>query len=75
MAWRSLVTQLKLRGTWLELQNRLSVFSRVMEENLRGIRVVRAFAAKPHEIAKYGVASESALELAHERVDIRVCNT
>ncbi|OAN79585.1 multidrug ABC transporter [Jannaschia sp. EhC01] len=75
VAWRSSVTQLKLRGTWLELQNRLSVLSRVMEENLGGIRVVRAFAAKPHEMAKYAVASESALELAHERVDIRVRNT
>ena len=75
VAWRSSVTQLKLRGTWLELQNSLSVLSRVMEENLGGIRVVRAFAAKPHEMAKYGNASESALELAHERVDIRVRNT
>lgn len=75
VGWRSSVTQLKLRGTWLELQNRLSVLSRVMEENLGGIRVVRAFAAKPHELEKYGRSSESALELAHERVDIRVRNT
>ena len=75
VAWRSSVTQLKLRGTWLELQNRLSVLSRVMEENLGGIRVVRAFAAKPHEMAKYADASENALELAHDRVDIRVHNT
>ena len=75
VAWRSSVTQLKLRGTWLELQNRLSILSRVMEENLGGIRVVRAFAAKPYEMVKFGVASESALELAHERVDIRVRNT
>ncbi|WP_372920914.1 ABC transporter ATP-binding protein [Roseovarius sp.] len=75
VAWRSSVSQLKLRGTWLELQNRLSVLSRVMEENLGGIRVVRAFAAKPYEIAKFGDASKSALELAHERVDIRVRNT
>lgn len=75
VAWRSSVTQLKLRGTWLELQNRLSVLSRVMEENLGGIRVVRAFAAKPYEMAKYEEASTSALDLAHERVDIRVRNT
>ena len=75
VAWRSSVTQLKLRGTWLELQNRLSVLSRVMEENLGGIRVVRAFAAKSHEMEKYDDASENALELAHERVDIRVRNT
>jgi ATP-binding cassette, subfamily B, multidrug efflux pump len=75
VAWRSSVSQLKLRGTWLELQNRLSVLSRVMEENLAGIRVVRAFGAKDHEMAKYSAASERALDLAHERVDIRVRNT
>jgi ATP-binding cassette subfamily B protein len=75
VAWRSSVTQLKLRGTWLELQNRLSDLSRVMEENLGGIRVVRAFAGKPYEMGKYRAASENALDLAHERVDIRVRNT
>ncbi len=75
VAWRSSVTQLRLRGTWLDLQERLSVLSRVMEENLGGIRVVRAFAAQPHEMQKFAVASASALELAHERVDIRVRNT
>lgn len=75
VAWRSSVSQLRLRGTWLELQNRLSVLSRVMEENLAGIRVVRAFGAKRHEMEKYATASESALELAHDRVGIRVRNT
>lgn len=75
VAWRSSITQLKLRGTWLELQNRLSDLSRVMEENLGGIRVVRAFAGKPYEMGKYRAASENALDLAHERVDIRVRNT
>jgi ATP-binding cassette subfamily B protein len=46
VAWRSSVTRLRLRATWLELQERLSVLSRVMEENLGGIRVVRAFAER-----------------------------
>lgn len=75
VAWRSSVSQLMLRGTWLELQNRLSDLSRVMEENLAGIRVVRAFAAQPHEMTKYRAKSARALDLAHERVDIRVRNT
>jgi len=75
VGWRSSVTQLKLRSTWLELQNRLSVLSRVMEENLGGIRVVRAFGAKDHEMDKFRTASERALDLAHERVDTRVRNT
>ncbi|MCV3211059.1 MULTISPECIES: ABC transporter ATP-binding protein [Mesorhizobium] len=75
VGWRSSVTQLKLRHTWLDLQDRLSVLGRVMEENLGGIRVVRAFAAQPYEMLKFDHASKKALGLAHDRVDIRVRNT
>jgi ATP-binding cassette subfamily B protein len=75
VAWRSSVAQLRLRSTWLDLQERLAVVSRVMDENLAGIRVVRAFASQLFELAKFDRASESALELAHKRVDIRVGNT
>nr|WP_205909079.1 ABC transporter ATP-binding protein [Neorhizobium lilium] len=75
VGWRSSVTQLRLRATWLELQERLSVLTRVMEESLGGIRVVRAFAAQDHEMAKFDKASQSAVELAHQRVGIRVANT
>lgn len=75
VGWRSSVTQLKLRATWLDLQERLSVLTRIMEENLGGIRVVRAFAAHAHEMTKFETASKSALTLAHQRVGIRVINT
>ncbi|WP_182550280.1 ABC transporter transmembrane domain-containing protein [Phyllobacterium myrsinacearum] len=75
VAWRSSVTQLRLRATWLELQERLSVLTRVMEENLSGIRVVRAFASQVYELLKFDKASHAALELAHKRVGIRVKNT
>ncbi len=75
VAWRSSVTHLRMRATWLELQERLSILTRVMEENLGGIRVVRAFAAQAHEMLKFDKASKSALELAHSRVALRVRNT
>ncbi len=75
VGWFSSVSQLRLRLTWRDLQDRMSVLSRVMEENLAGIRVVRAFSAGAHEIAKFDAASASALGLAHERVDIRVRST
>ncbi len=75
VAWRSSVTQLRLRATWLDLQERLSVLTRIMEENLGGIRVVRAFAAQAHEMMKFEGASKNALTLAHQRVGIRVINT
>ena len=75
VAWASSTTQLTLRRTWLELQERMAALSRVMEENLGGIRVVRAFAAGLHELGKFDRASRHALELAHHRVNLRVNNT
>jgi len=75
VAWRSSVTRLRLRAIWLTLQEKLSVVSRVMDENLGGIRVVRAFAAHRHEVDKFDEASADALALAHERTTTRVVNT
>jgi ATP-binding cassette subfamily B protein len=74
-AWRSVVARLRLRASWLLLQEKLGVLTRVMEENLGGIRVVRAFAAQPHELAKFDVVSDDALALADRRTDLRVRNT
>ena len=71
-AWHSSVTQLTLRRTWLLLQERLGVLSQVMEENLGGIRVVRAFSAADHEMAKFDAASDDALALSYRRIDTRV---
>ncbi|XKG99763.1 ABC transporter ATP-binding protein/permease [Pelagibacterium halotolerans] len=75
VAWRSATAQMKLRVTWRELQERLAVLTRVMDENLGGIRVVRAFAAQAYEMSKFDKCSKYALELAHERVGIRVRST
>jgi ATP-binding cassette subfamily B protein len=75
VAWRSSVCQILLRTTWTVMQERLAVLTRVMEENLAGIRVVRAFAAQAFELAKFDKASAHALELGHERIAIRVNNT
>lgn len=75
VAWASSVTQLNLRKTWLELQDRMAALSRVMEENLGGIRVVRAFSAGLHELSKFDAKSRHALDLAHRRVKMRVSNT
>ena len=75
VAWRSSVAQLTLRSTWLVLQEKLSVLTRVMEENLGGIRVVRAFSGQKFELSKFDDASRAALELAHRRVHVRVKNT
>jgi len=75
VAWRSSVCQILLRTTWTVMQERLAVLTRVMEENLAGIRVVRAFAGHDYEMKKFDDASVHALELGHERIAIRVNNT
>lgn len=74
-AWRSVVARLRLRAGWLALQEKLGILTRVMEENLQGIRVVRAFAAQPHELLKFDTISDETLALADHRIDIRVRNT
>jgi len=73
--WRAVVFRLRVRDLWRQVQERLSTLTRIMEENLGGIRVVRSFAAQAFEIAKYDVTSKAALELAQKRVGVRYTNT
>ena len=74
VAWRSTTVRRLLREMWFELQERMAVLGRIMDENLTGIRVVRAFGAEPHELDKYQGASDHALELAFRRIRTRVAS-
>ena len=74
VAWRATSARLQLRSGWKDLQEKLSGLTRVMDENLSGIRVVRAFAGQEHELKKFGVASDQALSLANRLIGIRVRN-
>ena len=69
--WRAGRMGLTLRLAWTRLQEKMSVLTRVMEENLQGMRVVRAFAAKDFEIKKYDEAGDEALRLSNRRIFIR----
>ncbi len=75
VAWRAVIARMKLRRIWLNLQERLGELTRIMEENLGGIRVVRAFAAQDYEISKFNDMSDHAFETANERVTVRMRNT
>ena len=74
VAWRATVSSIWLRRTWRALQERMSVLTRIMEENLGGIRVVRAFAARAFEMGKFDEASSSAIAIAMRRIQIRYSN-
>lgn len=45
--------RLKMRNIWLIVQEKMAEMSAVLQENFTGIRVVKAFAAEPHEEAKF----------------------
>lgn len=70
-AWRAGRMGLKLRLTWTLLQERLSVLTRVMEENLQGARVVRVHAGAAHELARFDEAGDQALTLSNQRIALR----
>lgn len=71
VAWRAANMGLRLRLAWTRLQERMSVLTRVMEENLQAARVVRAFASSRFEMGKFDAAGNEALALANERIVIR----
>jgi ATP-binding cassette subfamily B protein len=60
---RSTLVLKKLRAKWLVVQGLMGEASTILQENLVGIHVVKAFAAEAHEEAKYGAKVQ---ELRHE---------
>jgi ATP-binding cassette subfamily B protein len=60
-----------LRVTWLRVQQLMSQLTLTMEENLQGIRVVRAFAGKAFELAKFDRASQEVLAFQYRRITLR----
>ncbi len=63
MAYRSARLRLQLRVTWLKIQDALGDLTTTMQENLAGIRVVRAFSAQKYEEAKFDVTAKEVVEL------------
>jgi ATP-binding cassette subfamily B multidrug efflux pump len=61
-----------LRLAWMRVQIMMSVLTLTMEENLQGVRVVRAFAARAFEMAKFDEASREALAQAYQRILLRM---
>ncbi|QFY42714.1 ABC transporter ATP-binding protein [Candidatus Methylospira mobilis] len=72
VAWRAIRMGLLLRLTWQRLQQLMSDLTLFMEENLQGVRVVRAFAGKSFELAKFDKAAQAALLLSNRRISLRM---
>jgi ATP-binding cassette subfamily B multidrug efflux pump len=61
-----------LRIAWMRVQTLMSVLTLTMEENLQGIRVVRSFASRSFELAKFDKAASEALRQAYQRIILRM---
>jgi ATP-binding cassette subfamily B multidrug efflux pump len=70
--WRASRLGYLLRLSWMRLQALMSILTRTMEESLQGMRVVRAFAAKDFEMARFDEAGRAALRLSNQRITLRV---
>lgn len=72
--WRAARMGVLLRVTWMRLQELMALLTRAMEENLQGVRVVRAFAATAYEMGRFDRAAATALALSNRRVTIRMAS-
>lgn len=69
--WRATRMGLRLRQSWVRLQQLMGELTRTMEESLQAARVVRAFAAAPFEMTKFDRAAGAALTLSMRRIRLR----
>ena len=63
--------RLTLRKNWYRLQEQLGVLTRVMDENLSGVRLVRSFMKQKYEMEKYAIASNVVKNMTFRQITIR----
>ena len=59
LGWRAIAVSRRLRRTWLHVQELTADLVTVLQENLSGIRVVKAFAAEEYEKEKFEAESSA----------------
>lgn len=74
IAVRSSILQLHLRRIWTDVQRVMGELTTVMQENLAGVRVVRAFSAQTYEERKFQKPGAEQLKLRLEAVRISAAN-
>ena len=72
---QSAVVRLKMRRIWLSIQEKMADLSTVLQENLTGVRVVKAFAASDHELSKFDARSMGVADDMIRAERLRASNT
>ena len=71
----AIITRLKLRAIWLHIQEAYGALTTVLQENLSGVRVVRAFAAQHHEERRFDRSSRVVTALRLDAIGVHARNT
>ena len=66
MAWRAMTTSRILRKRWMVVQVATGEMVTTIQENLSGMRVVKAFAAEDYEKSKFGVRATAVREAIYD---------
>jgi len=63
--WRALALSRVLRPTWMRVQEETGALTTVLQENLAGMKVVKAFGARRFEEAKFNAKADSLAGLTY----------
>jgi len=74
MAWRSYVLSRKVRPIWSQVQENIAEITRIAEEALTGIRVVKAFSREDFESEKFRNAAERSADLSYSASRVNAVN-
>ena len=75
VAYQSVSVRLRIRRIWLSIQEKMAELSTVLQENLTGVRVVKAFAAEEYEEAKFDDRNVDVADTIIEAERLRSSNT
>ena len=75
IGFRAVKVSRKLRLIWRKAQDQMGVMTTILQENLAGIKVVKAFGAANYEIAKFGTQIENVKEITLQAQRIQTRNT
>ena len=74
MAWRSFVLARTVRPIWLKVQDNIGELTRISEEALSGIRVVKAFSREDLESERFKEASIKSADLSYQAAQVQAVN-
>ncbi len=63
--WRALAMSKVLRPTWMKVQEEMGAMTTVLQENLSGMKVVKAFGARRFEESKFNAKADAVAKLTY----------